>query len=128
MQRTLSEKDIQTILKRVDVVRHIPELPFRLSPLHIEINAELEDIEIAIKTSLAIHQIHYQYPDSVSIFNINHSLGGQFGRQLHAEIRIYANHNTNPNKYTVEFHRYGGDGFLLNDIFYRVCQALANDG
>jgi hypothetical protein len=95
--------------------RTIQLAPIYMNPLHFETNLSLDCIEKTIQRTLDAYKIHYTYPDETSIFKFNTSV-------LTGEIRIFK--DINDVEYVVEFVRYKGDGFLMNELYAKIYETL----
>ena len=104
--------------------RYIPPAPFRVNAMHFETTDSYDNIVKNIINTMTKFGLSYNYPDSISKIMIQHRLDVSDRVEyqcpeenyLDAEIRIYKS-LSNFQSYVVEFYRYGGDGFLLHNIY-----------
>ncbi len=95
--------------------RNIPMAPIYMNPMHFETDLKFEYVEKTIRRTLDAYKIPYSYSNEIPVFKINTSA-------LSGEIRIFK--DINDVDYVIEFVRYKGDGFRMNELFAKIYEIL----
>jgi len=96
----------------MNINREIHNKPLERCPHSIVLKCSYTGVERCVNDALRRFDITYSSPYCISEFHIEGKLNGL--------LRISTLLGGAPDEYVVQFHRYGGDGFMMYEIMFRI--------